>query len=170
PVSQPDAAHWRDLVPERTDAVIQAVAFANGAVALTYLRNASNVIEVFDLAGKSHGLLNQPGIGSSSLSSEPDRTEAYLTFASYNYPTTIFRVDLAAPGSPAELWEKPAVPVDPSIVEVEQVWYPSKDGTKISMFLVHKHGLAKTGDAPVLLTGYGGFNISYTPGFAATLF
>jgi prolyl oligopeptidase len=169
-VSQPDSAHWRELVPERNDAVIQAVGFAQGLMALTYLKSASNVIEVFDLGGKSRGFVNQPGIGTASLSAEEDRTEAYLTFASYNYPTTIFRVDLGGPAAPAELWEKPDVPVDPSIVEVEQVWYPSKDGTKISMFLVHKKGLAKTGDAPVLLTGYGGFNISYTPGFAATLF
>jgi prolyl oligopeptidase len=169
-LSQPDAAHWRVLVPERQDAVIQAVGFAKGVLAVTYLKNASNVIEVFDLAGRSRGLLNQPGIGTASVSVEEDRTEAYLTFASYNYPTTIFRVDLGGPAAPAELWDKPDVPIDPAAIEVEQVWYPSKDGTKISMFLVHKKGLAKTGDAPVLLTGYGGFNISYTPGFAATLF
>jgi prolyl oligopeptidase len=169
-VSQPDAAHWRVLVPEHEDAVIQAVGFAKGVFAVSYLKNASNAIEVFDLSGRSRGLLNQPGIGTASVSVEEDRTEAYLTFASYNYPTTIFRVDLGGPAAPAELWEKPDVPIDPAAIDVEQVWYPSKDGTKISMFLVHKKGLAKTGDAPVLLTGYGGFNISYTPGFAATLF
>jgi len=168
--AQPDAAHWKELVPERPDAVIQAVGFAKGVIAVTYLRNASNTIEVFDMAGHSRGTVNQPGIGSASISAEEDRTEAFLTFASYNYPTTIFRVDLGGPAAPAELWEKPDVPVDPSIVDVEQVWYPSKDGTQISMFLVHKKGFTKSGDAPVLLTGYGGFNISYTPGFAATLF
>src|SRR5579871_1126741 len=168
--AQPDNTHWKTLVPAQPDAVIQAVGFAKGVFAVTYLRNASNTIEVFDLTGRPRGTVNQPGIGSSSINVEEDRTEAFLTFASYNYPTTIFRVDVGGPAAPAELWEKPDVPVDPSIVDVEQVWYPSKDGTKISMFLVHKKGFTKTGDAPVLLTGYGGFNISYTPGFAATLF
>ena len=79
--------------------------------------------------------------------------------------TTIFEVDLAHPDAPPRLWEQPPVPVDPSSVEVEQVWYPSKDGTKISMFLVHRKGMEKTGRVPTLLTGYGGFNVSQTPVF-----
>ena len=139
-------------------------------IAVTYLKNASNVVEVFDLTGRSLGVLRQPGIGSAGVSTEEDRTEAYLTFTSFNYPTTIFRVDLATPDGAGELWEQPAVPVDPSTVEVEQVWYPSKDGTTISMFLVHRKGLAKDGRTPTLLYGYGGFNISVTPAFSATLF
>jgi prolyl oligopeptidase len=168
--AHPDKAHWRELVPERADAVITAVAFGKGVFAITYLKNASNVVEVFDFAGKSIGVVNQPGIGAVGLAAEEDRTEAYLTFESFNYPRTIFRVDLAKPAAPPELWERPDAPVDPSSIDVEQVWYPSKDGTKISMFLVHKKGLARSGDAPTLLTGYGGFNISYTPGFAPDLF
>jgi prolyl oligopeptidase len=79
-------------------------------------------------------------------------------------------VDLATSQAVPELWERPDVPVDPAIAEVEQVWYPSKDGTRISMFLVHKKGLTRNGDTPTLLTGYGGFNISETPAFSATLF
>ena len=168
--SHPEETHWRDLVPERSDAVIESVSFARGRFAITYLRNAANSVEVFDISGKSLGVLNQPGIGSVSLSAELDRTEAYLTFTSFNHPTTIFRVDLATPTATAELWEKPDVPVDPATVEVEQVWYPSKDGTKVSMFLVHRRGLTKSGNVPTLLWGYGGFNISETPAFSATLF
>jgi prolyl oligopeptidase len=168
--AQPDKAHWREIVPERPDAVIQAVAFGKGTIAVTYLKNASNVIEVFDLTGRSLGPVSQPGIGSSGVATEEDRTEAYLTFTSFNYPTSIFRVDLAKPQAPPELWERPDVPVDPSTVEVEQVWYPSKDGTKISMFLVHKKGFTTSGDTPTVLTGYGGFNISETPVFSATYF
>ncbi len=114
--------------------------------------------------------MRQPGIGAAGVSAEPDRTEAYLTFTSFNHPTAIFRVDLAKPAAEPELWEQPDVPVDPSIVDVEQVWYPSKDGTKISMFLVHKKGLVKDGRTPTLLNGYGGFNVSETPVFSATLF
>jgi prolyl oligopeptidase len=161
---------WRDLVPERDDAVIEGVTFGRGVIAVTYLKNASNVVEVFDLQGKSLGVVRQPGIGASGVSAEPDRTEAYLTFTSFNHPTAIFRVDLAKPSGEPELWQQPDVPIDPSIAEVEQIWYPSKDGTKISMFLVHKKGLAKDGRAPTLLNGYGGFNVNETPVFSATLF
>jgi prolyl oligopeptidase len=170
PASDPSPAAWRDLVSERADAVIQASAFAKGLIAVTYLRNASNVVEVFALDGRSRGVVRQPGIGSTSIATEPDRTEAYLTFTSFNHPTTIFRVDVAAPDAKPELWEQPPAPVDPSGVVVEQVWYPSKDGTRISMFLVHARGVGKTGRTPTLLNGYGGFNVNETPQFLPTLF
>jgi prolyl oligopeptidase len=166
----PEESRWRDVVPERADAVIESVSFGRGLVAVTYMRNASNVVEVFDLDGRSVGVVSQPGIGAAGLASEPDRTEAYLTFTSFNYPTSIFRVDLARPSAPPELWERPDVPVDPATVDVEQVWYPSKDGTRVSMFLVHRKGLARNGAVPTILWGYGGFNVSYTPAFSATLF
>jgi len=161
---------WRDLVPERADATISATTWGRGALAVEYLHDASNRIEVFGLDGTPRGELAIPGIGSTGLRAFEDRTEAYLTFASFNYPTTIFRVDLAQPKAEPVLWERPDVPVDPSSVEVEQVWYPSKDGTKVSMFLVHKKGLERDGARPTYLTGYGGFNVSETPRFSATLF
>jgi prolyl oligopeptidase len=170
PVATPDESHWRDVVPERPDAVVQAVGFARGLITVTSLRNAANVVEVFDPDGRSLGALAQPGIGSSSLAAEEDRTDAFLTFTSFNYPTTIYHVDLTDPTASPVRWAQPEVPVDPSTVEVDQVWYPSKDGTKVSMFLVHKKGLTRNGRTPTILSGYGGFNISETPGFAATLF
>jgi prolyl oligopeptidase len=162
--------HWRDVVPERPDAVIEAVAFGRGSIVVTYMKNASTIVEAFDLNGRSLGVVSQPGIGSASVSAEEDRTDAFLTFESFNYPKTIFRVGLATPAAAAVVWQKPDVPVDPSIAEVQQVWYPSKDGTKISMFLVHKKGLTPTGSNPTILSGYGGFDISETPVFSATLF
>ena len=170
PVAKADDSNWRNIVPERPQAVIESVSFAKGAIVVTYLENAANVTEVFDLTGRSIGRLTQPGIGSTGISTEEDRTEAYLTFTSFNYPTTIFRVDVAQPGREPELWERPEVPVDPSTVHVEQVWYPSKDGTKISMFLVHKKGLVKDGSTPTQLYGYGGFNVNMTPAFSAPRF
>ncbi len=169
-VAQPDQDHWRTIVPERADAVIESVSFGRGVMAVTYLRNASNTVEVFDLAGASLGTVAQPGIGACEIAAEEDRTEAFLSFASFNYPATIFRVDLTAPSAPPELWEQPDVPVNPADVIVEQVWFASKDGTKISLFLVHKKGLVKNGTVPTILNGYGGFNISETPGFSPTLF
>ena len=169
-VTQPEEMHWRDLVPERPDAIIEGVSFGNGVIAVTYLKNASNVVEVFALNGTTLGHVSQPGIGSVDVSADVDRTEAFLTFTSFNFPTTIFRIDLRTPNAPPQLWERPDVPVDPEMVEVEQVWYPSKDGTPVSMFLVHKKGLARNGDTPILLNGYGGFGISRTPEFLPTLF
>jgi prolyl oligopeptidase len=174
--ANPHQSRWRDLVPERKDAVIEGVTFGKGVAAVTYLKNAFSLVEVYDISGGAArpgrliGTIHQPGIGAATITGDVDRTEAFLTFTSFNYPTTIFRVDLATPAVEPELWQQPPVPVDPSIAEVEQVWYPSKDGTKISMFLVHKRGLKKSGDTPTLLSGYGGFNVSETPAFSATLF
>lgn len=168
--ASPNREAWRDVVPERSDAIIESVTFGRGVMAVTYLKNASNIVEVFDLSGASLGLLKQPGIGAAGVAAEEDRTDGYLTFTSFNYPTSIFHVDLTTPAVDPELWAQPAVPVDPNTVEVEQVWYSSKDGTTISMFLVHTKGLVKTGATPTLVTGYGGFNISETPMFIPTLF
>jgi len=166
----------RVLVPERDDAVIQepiesgSVLLARDTLAVRYLRNAASEIAIFGRDGTSRGALRLPGIGSTSLATEPYASEAFLTFASYNYPPTIFRVDLAAPESEPEVWERPAVPVDPSQVEVRQVWFPSKDGTQVSMFIVHRKGLELDGARPTILYGYGGFGVSMTPAFSATLF
>lgn len=158
------------IIPERKDAVIQGVSVAKDLLAVNYLKNASTQIEIFDLAGKSKGMLKLPGIGSAGLSTEQDRTEAFLSFTSYNYPTSIFRVDLSKPEMEPVLWERPAVPVDPTTVEVKQEWYSSKDGTKVSMFIVHKKGLKLDGNNPTILYGYGGFNVPMTPTFSAALF
>ena len=166
------ASAWkpRTVVAERAGMAIQSVSIAGGLLAVDYLKNAASVIETFDATGKPLGELKLPGIGSAGLAAEPDRTEAYLQFTSFNYPTTIFRVDLARPGAEPELWERPPVPVDPATVEVKQVWYKSKDGTKVSMFVVHRKGLKLDGGNPTILTGYGGFNVSETPAFSATMF
>ncbi len=170
PVSNPGERTWRDVAAEQDDAVIESVAYARERVVVSYLRNAANETVVFGLDGAELGRVRQPGLGSTGLSAAEDRTEAFLAFTSFNHPTTIFRVDLAAPDAEPALWAQPDVPVDPASVEVEQVWYPSKDGTPISMFLVHRKGLEKTGALPTLLSGYGGFNVSMTPAFSATLF
>ena len=167
---RPAEKDWKVLVPERADAVVEAVSVAKGILVVEYLAHAASRFELFGLDGRALGELKLPGIGSAGLSTEEDRTEAYLSFTSFNYPTTIFRVDLAKPQAEPELWARPAVPVDPTTVEVEQVWYPSKDGTQVSMFLAHKKGLPRDGNTPTLLSGYGGFGISETPVFAATLF
>jgi len=165
-----DRAGWKLLVPERKDVTIQSIAAGRGVLAVHEMVAAHDRYELYSPAGRALGELKLPGIGSAGLAADPDQTEAFLQFTSFNYPSTIFRVDLAHPETPPELWERPAAPVDPSSVEVEQVWYPSKDGTKVSMFVVHKKGLARDGRNSTLLTGYGGFDVSMKPGFNAPLF
>ncbi len=169
-LKHPERAHWKLLVPERKDVSIQSITAGRGVIAVHEVVAAHDRYELYGHDGKPLGELKLPGIGSAGLSADEDLTEAFLQFTSFNYPSTIFRVDLAHPAAPPELWERPAVPVDPSTVEVEQVWYPSKDGTRISMFIAHKKGIQRDGRNPTFLTGYGGFDISLKPTFNATLF
>ena len=169
-VNNPGEAGWRDIVPERPDAIIDSVTFAGGALAVTYLKHASSVTEVFDLAGRTLGQLAQPGIGTTALSASADRTDAFLLFESFNRPPTIYRVDLATPAVQGLQWKKSGVPVKPDAVGVEQVRYRSRDGTEIGMFLVRRTDLVPNGALPTVLIGYGAFGARMTPTFAANWF
>lgn len=169
-LNNPARANWKEIIPERKDASLTGVSVSKSRLAATYLKNASSAIEVFDHAGKPMGSLKLPGIGSAGIATEEDRDEAFLTFTSYNYPTSIFRVDLTKPDAQPELWERPEVPVDPSTVEVKQEWFSSSGGARIPMFIVHKKGLKLDGNNPTILYGYGGFMQSMTPAFSATNF
>jgi prolyl oligopeptidase len=167
-LEQPDYANWRDLVPEQQNLVISEVSFARDRVAVNYLANAQTRISLFDLEGKSTGDIPLPGIGSASLATAEDRSEAFLEFSSFNMPRSIYHLDLATGGQ--ALWARPDVPVNPDDIEVRQVWYKSKDGTPVSMFVIHRKGLELNGRNPTILYGYGGFEVPMTPGFSATLF
>ncbi|MCB9836394.1 MAG: S9 family peptidase [Phycisphaera sp.] len=166
----PEYENWKDIIPEDPKLVLDSVSYADGIIAADYLDAAKTRISLYDNAGQSLGELALPGIGSAGLSTKDDRTEAFLTFTSYNMPTSIYHMDLAHADAEPDLWARPDVPVDPDSVEVKQVWYESKDGTPVSMFIVHPKGLELNGDNPTILYGYGGFNISMTPGFSATMF
>lgn len=168
-LNDPSPEHWKAIIPEKPDATLQDVSVARGLLVATYLKNASTVIEKYSYDGTSLGNVELPGIGSASLDTDEDRTEAFLAFESYNEPDSIYRLDLKGAFERA-LWERPAIPVDPSIAEVKQVWYSSKDGTKVSMFIVHRKGLKLDGNNPTNLYGYGGFTVSLTPTFIPTLF
>jgi len=170
PLAHPERRSWKVIVPERKDAVIENVDLGKGVLVVTWLRNAATELEVLGLDGQSRGRIRLPGLGSASVVTDEASSEAFVRFTSFNYPTTILRVDLAHPDAEPSVWERPAAPVDPASVEVEQQWYPSKDGTRVSMFIVHKKGLKLDGQNPTLLTGYGGFGISETPSFDAKLF
>ncbi len=169
-LKNPSKGNWKELVAERKDAVIAGTSVAKDALIVDYITKAYTVIERFDLDGKPRGELKLPGIGSAGIVTEIDRSEAFVTYTSYNHPSSIFRIDLAKSDEPMELWAQPDVPVDPNTVEVKQEWYASKDGTKVSMFVIHKKGLKLDGNNPTILYGYGGFNVSMQPTFSAPLF
>lgn len=167
-LNDPSRERWKEIIPARKDAVLRNLSLARGMLVATYLKDASTRIELFRLDGTPLGPVELPGIGSARISTHFDRTEAFLSFASFNTPRSIYHLDLKT--AKRELWRRPKVPVDPDSVDVRQVWYTSKDSTRVSMFVIHKKGLKLDGDNPTLLYGYGGFNISMTPRFSATLF
>lgn len=180
-MNNPARAAWKTLVAERKDAVLQGVQLARNVLALVYEKDAVTEIGRARPDGTALPPLRLPGLGTASLSTDEDRTEAFMAFTSFNEPRTIYRLDLAeglpaaaggaAPANAAgglALWARPDVPVDPSRYEVTQVRATSKDGTKVPMFVVQRKG-GSTGPRPCLLTAYGGFNVSLTPGFNPTI-
>jgi prolyl oligopeptidase len=162
-LKDPSRDKWREIVPAGADA-IQGFSVVGGKLFVSYLHNVSSQIKIFSLDGKPLGEVALPGLGASGgLRGRWDSSEAFFSFRSYVRPQSIYRYDVAT--GKTELWAQPKVPFKSDDFEVRQVWYPSKDGTQIPMFLVHKKGLKPNGKLPVLLYGYGGFNVSLTPGF-----
>jgi prolyl oligopeptidase len=157
--------HWREIVPE-TSAKLDDARVIGGSLVLSYLENASSRIQIHDLEGKRLRGVALPSIGSaSSMVGDPDRDEAYYSFTSFTVPAQVYQTSVARGTS--SLWSQIELPVDTSKMQVEQTWYRSKDGTRISMFLVHQAGIPLDGSHPTLLYGYGGFNVDMTPAFSA---
>ena len=160
---EPDQSKWREVVPEGTDA-IEAVTLGGGKLFVSYVHNAASVVKIFNPDGRQSGELSFPALGSvPAVSGHWEGKQVFASFRSFTIPTTLYRYDTSS-GKQSE-WARINVPVDSSQFEVKQVWFNSKDGTKIPMFLVHKKGLSIDGNRPVLLTGYGGFTLSELPAF-----
>ncbi|MDF3052421.1 MAG: Prolyl oligopeptidase, partial [Geminicoccaceae bacterium] len=159
---------WREIVPPRSDAVLDGVTVAGGRLALSYLERASSRLRLVDLDGVPVEEVTLPTLGSLfGLEAEWDGDEVFYGFSSYTLPPSVYRIDLSTGNT--SLWKRVEADVDPGRFEVRQVTYRSKDGTPISMFLVHAAGLVQDGNNPTYLTGYGGFNISMTPAFSRSL-
>ncbi|MEM9019094.1 MAG: prolyl oligopeptidase family serine peptidase [Planctomycetota bacterium] len=173
-VSQPDPEHWEVLIPHREDMVLDGVSETKDLLVVEYKAKAQTRIELLGKDGQPMEPLGLPGIGSAGLSTRYDRNEVFITFTSFNTPRSIYRLTLskkqAIDEDGYELWARPDVPVDPDLLEVKQVTYPSKDGTPVTMFIVHKKGIELDGTNPTLLSGYGGFGVSMRPYFSATMF
>jgi prolyl oligopeptidase len=167
--TNPKRENWKELIPQ-TDAVLQSAGVTGGKLFAQYEHNASSELKLFDLDGKKLTDISLPTIGTVfSTGGKWDSNEVFYGFQSYTVPPSIYHYDLSA--GKTSLWAKVDAPsIDPSAFEVQQVWYNSKDGTRVPMFVVHKKGIEKNGHNPVLLTGYGGFNISETPTFSRAMY
>ena len=160
---------WKLLVAEDKDAVLEHATVIGGHLALGYLKNASSLLELRTLDGKPVRKIALPSIGAvGGFAGLPEDDTAYYDFNSFLRPTEIHKISIKA-GSDA-VWAQVKLPIDPGPYVIDQVFYPSKDGTRISMFLVHKKDLARDGTTPFILYGYGGFNINLLPSFNSGLF
>jgi len=161
-------AQWTELIPQaKGKDVLESVSLVGGRFVATWMRDAHSAIEFFDLKGKKTGTLALPALGTAGgFGGRREDAETFYTFGSFAYPGTIYRLDLKTGKS--TIFRTPKVAFKPADYEVKQVFYPSKDGTKVPMFLVHKKGLKLDGQNPTLLYGYGGFNVSLTPGFSVS--
>ena len=162
-VTNPSPDQWKNLIPE-TENVLNA-ATGGGKIFATYMIDAKTSVKQFDLQGRMEREVELPGIGSAyGFSARSADEELYYTFTSFTYPSSIFRYNIGEGSS--ELYKKPDIQFDPDNYETKQVFYESKDGTKVPMFIVHKKGIELNGQNPTYLYGYGGFNVSLTPSFS----
>ncbi len=157
---------WREIIPQSANRdVIGGVSLLGNTLAVTWRIDALNAVKFYDLQGRFQKSLALKGIGTlSGFQGERKDREVFYTFTSYNQPPTLYRYDLKRGTS--TVFRQPKVDLKPDAFEVRQVFYASKDGTKVPLFLAHRKGLKLDGTNPTLLYGYGGFNVPQAPGFS----
>jgi prolyl oligopeptidase len=164
-LKNPARDRWREIIPE-TDARLEGIVLAGGKLFADYTRSAVAQLKIFEPSGKPAGEIKLPGLGTvSGFTGRWGSREVFFSFESFAAPFAVYRFDVEK-GS-REVWARSHVPFDGSAFEVKQVWYESKDKTRIPMFLFHKKGIKLDGSHRTLLTGYGGFDVSETPSFSA---
>lgn len=161
---KPNQKYWQEIIPEGRDALEQAT-LIGGKIIATYLKDAAGSAYQFDTNGKAEREIKLPDLGSvTGFYGERDDKFTFYTFSSFNYPQTIFKYDLKTGKS--SLFKKIKLPFKTTGFQVREIFYKSRDGTKIPMFIVCKKGLKMNSQNPVYLYGYGGFAISMTPFFS----
>ncbi|MEL6930559.1 MAG: prolyl oligopeptidase family serine peptidase [Cyanobacteria bacterium J06600_6] len=165
-LSQPDKTNWQEIIPEAEE-TLESVGILNNQFVLDYLQDARSQIKIYDLDGNFIREVELPGIGSAGgFGGKRHDQETFYTFTSYTAPATIYRYDMNTGVS--QLFRQPQVDFNADDYQTQQVFYPSKDGTKIPMFITHKKGIELDGNNPTYLYAYGGFNISLTPSFSVS--
>ena len=163
----PERGGWRELIPQGQD-VLEGVQIIHDTFVANYMHDASSRLRLFALDGRTPKDLEFPTLGSiGSISGERKDDEMFYAFTSFLYPTTIFRYDFKSGAT--SVFKAPTIDFDPSRYETKQVFYTSKDGTRVPMFITYKKGLTLDGSNPTYLYGYGGFNISLTPSFSVAM-
>jgi len=164
--SKPEPRDWKTLLAEGPGRdVLAGVNLVAGRFAATWRIDALNTVRLYDLKGRLEREITLPGVGLlAGFGGRREAKEAFYGFTSFNRPTTLYHYDFATGKS--EVFRQPKVAFDPARFEVKQVFYPSKDGTKVPLFLAHRKGLQLDGQNPTLLYGYGGFTVSMAPGFS----
>ncbi len=162
----PGRENWKEIIPQQEE-VLNNVSYVGGKLFATFLKDASSKVYIYDVEGNKLGEVELPGIGTvGGVSGKKDDRQGFYVFTSFTYPSTIYRYDIEQDKS--ELFRKSEIDFDIENYETKQVFYSSKDGTKIPMFITHKKGLKYDGTNPCLLYGYGGFNINILPSFSVT--
>ncbi|MCA9677081.1 MAG: S9 family peptidase [Myxococcales bacterium] len=165
--ARPARAGWRPLVAEDATATIDGFAIVGGRLVVTYMRQASSRLEIRELDGTPVREVALPGVGTTAgIHGEPDEDTGYFAFTSFTEPSIIFETSLAT-GATTE-WSRVTLPLDTTPFVTEQVTYASKDGTAVTMFLLHHRDVVPDGTNPTILYGYGGFQVSLTPAFASS--
>jgi prolyl oligopeptidase len=161
----PDKKNWKTIIPERPE-LLQSVTTAGKYLIVTYLKDVASKVYQYNMDGIIVREVKLPTVGSASgFYAEKDQKIAFYGFTSINYPYTIFKYNLETGRS--EVYKKPNVKFNPEDFEVNQVFFTSKDGTKVPMFIAHKKGIKLDGNNTALLYGYGGFSVNITPSFSA---
>ncbi len=164
---KPEKANWKTIVAESPKDTLEDVELVGNLFICVYLQDAKTVVKLYTPDGTFIEDVPLPGIGTASgFGGKRSDTETFFTFTSFTTPPTVYRLDLVT--RKVKLFRQSKAKIDPSQFEVKQVFVPSKDGTKVPVFITHKKGLELNGKNPTLLYGYGGFNISLTPGFSVS--
>lgn len=166
-IQNPTLGNWPEIIPQAVE-TLESVSILNNQFVADYLQDAHSQIKIFDLEGNLIREVELPGIGSvSGFSGKRHDTETFYSFTSFTTPGTIYRYDMKIGKS--EIFRQPQVDFNADDYETKQIFYTSKDGTKLPMFITHKKGIKLDGNNPTYLYGYGGFNISLTPSFSVSL-
>ncbi len=165
--AHPDRARWRELVAQGAD-VLESVQLVHDTFVAHVMRDAASRLRLYARDGTLLQELELPALGTvSAISGERHDDELFYAFTSFLYPSTIFRYDFTT--ARTSVFQAPAIDFDPSGYETTQLFYTSRDGTRVPMFLTHRRGLRPDGSTPTLLYGYGGFNVSLTPSFSIAM-
>jgi len=166
-LKHPDRPHWFQIVPEQSDAVIERMHLAGGKVVLIYLKNVVSHIDFFTANGQPAGEVAFPAIGTvGEFSGRWESNTAFFDFSSFHIPKVIYRYNTETRAK--SVFARVNAPVESAELELKQVWYESKDKTRVPMFVLAKKGLKLDGANPTYMTAYGGFNVSLTPQFSPT--